>query len=518
MSPARLLRAFSTRPVATEVERPDREAAPGAASKPEPVRPWRIRRLHRRAGRVHTDARAYYMRRVLAVADSAAILIALALCFAVAELTPFATALPQGVLVSPLLVLSWVVLAGAAGMYHVDDRRIDCSVAEEIFRVAQLVALWVWLVFLLVALVDEGSPPVAQALALGLFAVPAILSSRALARRLARTRPWYRQIALIFGTEEDCRRIQRILARHTEYGVEVVDMVHPGISNGNGNSGDGDAEGAESLISIIDRDGADRVIFASNYEGIEERTGALRFLAEEGVKVDLVPGDSDVFRADAELHQIEGLPLLTLPTTVRARSAATLKRMADVTISSTILTCLSPLLLAAAIAIKLNSPGPVFFRQRRVGQHREFFTLLKFRTMVDNAEELKPALSELNTRTDCMFKIPDDPRITRVGGWLRRYSLDELPQLLNVLRGDMSLVGPRPLIEAESERVSERYAARFDVRPGITGPWQVLGRSDIPFEDMVKLDYTYVTNWSLSDDVKLMVRTLSAMGAGKGAY
>ncbi len=144
--------------------------------------------------------------------------------------------------------------------------------------------------------------------------------------------------------------------------------------------------------------------------------------------------------------------------------------------------------------------------------------LLKFRSMVADAESLKPEFDKLNKRTDGMFKIPDDPRITRVGRWLRKYSLDEIPQLWNVLRGDMSLVGPRPLIEVESDRISDLYSARFNVRPGITGPWQVLGRSDIPFDDMVKLDYTYVINWSIADDVKLMVRTVSAMGAGRGAY
>jgi lipopolysaccharide/colanic/teichoic acid biosynthesis glycosyltransferase len=138
--------------------------------------------------------------------------------------------------------------------------------------------------------------------------------------------------------------------------------------------------------------------------------------------------------------------------------------------------------------------------------------------MVADAEDLKPGLSELNRRGDGMFKIPDDPRVTRVGRWLRRYSLDELPQLMDVLRGEMSLVGPRPLIQAEADLVDRRYDARFNVRPGITGPWQVFGRSDIPFDDMTKLDYTYVTNWSVGYDVKLMVRTISAMFAGRGAY
>ncbi len=248
------------------------------------------------------------MRRLLAAADVAAILIALLLCDALARATSFETTVPYAVVIGLPLAASWVVLAGMAGMYHVDDRRIDCSISEEIFRAAQLVALWVWVAFFLVALVEDGSPPVAPAICLGLFATPMILSCRALARRVARTRSWYTQRAIVVGTAPDCARIERTLSRHPEYGVELVDTVHPRHTMGNGVSPATDVAGAESLISIINRDGADRVIFASHHEGIDERTGVLRFLAEQGVKVDLVPGDSDVFRSDAELHHIEGLP------------------------------------------------------------------------------------------------------------------------------------------------------------------------------------------------------------------
>ena len=144
--------------------------------------------------------------------------------------------------------------------------------------------------------------------------------------------------------------------------------------------------------------------------------------------------------------------------------------------------------------------------------------MIKFRTMYPDADERKDEVAALNRRTDGMFKVENDPRITQVGARLRRYSLDELPQLINVLRGEMSLVGPRPLIEAESDLVDEHYLARFQVRPGMTGPWQVLGRSDIPFEDMLKLDYSYVMNWSVGDDVKILVRTASAITRGAGAY
>jgi lipopolysaccharide/colanic/teichoic acid biosynthesis glycosyltransferase len=172
--------------------------------------------------------------------------------------------------------------------------------------------------------------------------------------------------------------------------------------------------------------------------------------------------------------------------------------------------------------IYLDSPGPIFFRQRRIGAHDRSFEIFKFRTMVMDAEEQKAVVAHMNKHLDGdarMFKIPRDPRITRIGRALRRYSLDELPQLINVLKGDMSLVGPRPLIPAEDEHVADWGRARLDLRPGMTGLWQVLGRSEIPFEEMVRLDYVYVTNWSLWHDLRLMCGTVPAMlKGGRGAY
>jgi lipopolysaccharide/colanic/teichoic acid biosynthesis glycosyltransferase len=170
------------------------------------------------------------------------------------------------------------------------------------------------------------------------------------------------------------------------------------------------------------------------------------------------------------------------------------------------------------VRIKLDSPGPVFFKQRRTGVRGSSFEVFKFRTMSEDAEQYRDELSALSMHGDAKFKVVDDPRITRVGSGLRRKSIDELPQLLNVLRGEMSLVGPRPLPTGESKLIGDRYRARFNVKPGITGPWQVLGRSDIPFEDMLKLDYTYVTNWSIGDDIRLLIRTIGAIARGRGAY
>ena len=212
----------------------------------------------------------------------------------------------------------------------------------------------------------------------------------------------------------------------------------------------------------------------------------------------------------------------SIPPPRRVRAWSALKRGFDVLAAAVGLAVLSPLLAGCAFRIKRDSPGPVFFRQLRVGRDGRHFQFLKFRTMVENADALKTEVDPLNihrnSETPGMFKIPGDPRITRVGHWLRRWSLDELPQLLNVLKGDMSLVGPRPLIPEEAGLVSGHYAARLRMRPGITGPWQTLGRSEIGFGDMVKLDYTYVTHWSFTQDMRLLLETIAAVAKGRGAY
>jgi lipopolysaccharide/colanic/teichoic acid biosynthesis glycosyltransferase len=193
-----------------------------------------------------------------------------------------------------------------------------------------------------------------------------------------------------------------------------------------------------------------------------------------------------------------------------------LKRAMDIAGSAFGLIILAPLLLGIAASIKLTSPGPVFFRQRRIGQDGTVFELLKFRTMVHDAESRKPELLALNEASEGFFKLAQDPRITRVGRFLRRTSLDELVQLINVLRGDMSLVGPRPLVVEEDVQIKGWPRLRSSLPPGMTGPWQILGSSRIPLHEMVKLDYLYGANWSLWLDVKILLRTVPFILARRG--
>jgi exopolysaccharide biosynthesis polyprenyl glycosylphosphotransferase len=236
------------------------------------------------------------------------------------------------------------------------------------------------------------------------------------------------------------------------------------------------------------------------------------------VHVSIVPNFYELFASNATIEDIEGVPVVSLPPMSLSRSVRILKRTFDVVASAAGLIVLSPLLTVTALAIKLDSRGPVFFRQARHGRGGQHFRMVKFRTMVHDAERRRFEIADLNEISGPIFKVKEDPRITRVGGVLRKWSIDELPQLWNVLRGDMSLVGPRPFVVHESEQIEGWASRRLETTPGITGLWQVLGRNDIPFEEMVKLDYVYVTNWSLWWDIKILCQTIPVVLARRGAY
>jgi lipopolysaccharide/colanic/teichoic acid biosynthesis glycosyltransferase len=234
------------------------------------------------------------------------------------------------------------------------------------------------------------------------------------------------------------------------------------------------------------------------------------------VKVSYLPQVFEGLGPSTEVDHIEGVTVLGLNPPVMTRSSRAIKRGMDLVGAAFLLVVLAPAMLAIAVAVKLDSAGPVLFRQQRIGRSGRRFQLVKFRTMVVDAEKMQ---SELLARSqDPHWLLLDrDPRVTRLGSWLRRTSLDELPQLFNVLKGEMSLVGPRPIIESEDRQLEGWRRNRVDLTPGLTGMWQVLGRTSIPFEEMIKLDYLYVTNWSLWTDVRLILLTGSAVRTRRGA-
>jgi exopolysaccharide biosynthesis polyprenyl glycosylphosphotransferase len=280
----------------------------------------------------------------------------------------------------------------------------------------------------------------------------------------------------------------------------------------------GTVDDAPSLVSLLD---VERVIIAFVEVPYQQLLELVRTLNSFDVQVDIVPRLHDVLSPAVDVHTVEGVPLVGLRPPELSSSSALLKRALDFFVSLVALLILAPVLVVVALSVKLDSRGPVLFGQTRVGRGGRPFRILKFRTMVADAETLKSQVAHLNRHLrdgDArMFKITDDPRTTRVGRVLRRFSLDELPQLWNVVRGDMSLVGPRPLILAEDVHVGEWARRRLDLRPGMTGLWQVLGRDGIPFEEMVRLDYLYITTWSLGNDIRLMLRTLPIVLAGSAS-
>lgn len=261
--------------------------------------------------------------------------------------------------------------------------------------------------------------------------------------------------------------------------------------------------------AIADRD-VHRVILAPRQADSEYVLDMVRTVKSLGVRVSLLPRMFEVVGSSVVFDELDGVTVLGVRNFGMTRSSLIIKRAMDLAGSGIGVFAISPLLAILALAVRLDSPGPVFFRQVRVGRDGKTFEVMKFRTMVANAEELKDELRAFN-EADGLFKIADDPRITRVGRVLRKTSLDELPQLFNVVRGEMSLVGPRPLVQDEDSKIEGWRRRRLHLTPGMTGHWQILGSSRIPLHEMVKIDYLYVANWSLWTDVKILLRTVPHM-------
>jgi exopolysaccharide biosynthesis polyprenyl glycosylphosphotransferase len=250
----------------------------------------------------------------------------------------------------------------------------------------------------------------------------------------------------------------------------------------------------------------------------EEFLDLLRSVRLRKVKLSVVPGAVTLMKGKPILLENVGVPLFEVGYPRLDNTQRGLKRLLDVTGSLLGLILLSPLLLAVALAVKLTSPGPVLFRQKRVGADEKVFICYMFRSMYEDAETRQEELEALNEADGAVFKIKNDPRITPVGLLIRRWSIDELPQLINVLKGEMSLVGPRPLPLRDFERMSEMHKGRLAAVPGMSGYWQISGRSNLSFEDMVRLDLYYIENWSLSFDIKIILKTLGAVLRREGAY
>jgi exopolysaccharide biosynthesis polyprenyl glycosylphosphotransferase len=291
----------------------------------------------------------------------------------------------------------------------------------------------------------------------------------------------------------------------------------------NGHNGNGHAAPEEvlhgsfsGLDALLLRYRPDRLVLCDASADEQELLALVHRCKELALKVSLLPQLFSAMGPSVEVDDVEGVTVLGINPPVLPRTSRYLKRSLDLLVSATALLLTAPLMVLIALAIKVESRGPVFFKQRRIGRGGRPLHVVKFRTMVVDAEDQTQELMASSQHSGWL-KLEHDPRITRVGRVLRRLSLDELPQLWNIVKGQMSLVGPRPLIESEDRQVDGWARSRLELTPGLTGLWQVLGRTNIPFDEMVKLDYLYVTNWSLWTDIRLILRTFPAVITRRGA-
>jgi exopolysaccharide biosynthesis polyprenyl glycosylphosphotransferase len=449
---------------------------------------------------VVTRRRDALYRRLLAVADVFAAGLAVNLAILAGGARPTAYVL----LALPLIV----VLGKLLGLYDRDEYLLHKTTLDEapkLLQVSLLFLVFAWLFDNQLATAWLGKPELLLMAALLLVYMGL---TRTLARRVASRRTTPERL-LVLGSSCESERVREKLASVAPVNAELVGRV-PIAHEPKSARGEDVLGILPELDYVLKREHVDRVLICPPGDLSGELLDTIRLVKELGVKVSVMPRLFEVVGSAVEFDEVGGLMFLGLRRYELSRSSALMKRALDLTGAAVGLVLLSPLLGAIALGVKLTSPGPVFFRQPRVGRGGASFDMLKFRTMYDGADDLKDELRHRN-ETDGFFKIAEDPRCTPIGRLLRRMSLDEMPQLINVLRGEMSLVGPRPLVHEEDKRIEGWFRRRLDVTPGMTGAWQVLGSSRVPMRDMVTIDYLYRTNWSLWLDVKILLRTVPHM-------
>ena len=365
-----------------------------------------------------------------------------------------------------------------------------------------------------------------------MLAISFVVLLRGLARAVSRRHTARIQRTVVVGAGNVGQLVAEKFRHHPEYGIEIVgfadDEALPLAQDLAGLPILSTNELPEALNSL----GVDRVLVAYSSASLDKVVSIVEDLSARGFRVDIVPRLFDAMGIGAYVHTVEGLPLVGLRPMRSSNLRLAIKRMVDVAVSALVLLFLSPLVLAVAVLIRMDSPGSVFYRHGRVGVGGRHFGLLKFRTMRredcrgvdyggDEAEyRFEQLMRDPTNREEYeqTFKLTDDPRVTRFGAFLRKYSLDELPQLVNVLTGDLSLVGPRPVTKAELDRYGEKVGILLSARPGITGYWQINGRSEVSYPERVRMDIAYVSGWSLRLDLVIMAKTVRVVLARVGAF
>jgi len=401
------------------------------------------------------------------------------------------------------LVPLWVVLAKLVGLYDRDQRSLRHLTIDETPLIATWALLGAFGVMLFLQLPVPGSLSLTGAAQIMLVTALAAFVLRTITRRLWRyTTPPERTAVIGSGSEAEMirRKIELFPDAHLEIVAEVPEISVESLRNGD-----------DWWRSI------DRIVVAASSTGSDVIAELSALGQKHQIRLSVVPLARNLYGAAIQMNRIVDLPMLEYRTWNIPRSTLLLKRTLDVTVSSVGLALLSPVALLAAIAIKLDSPGPVFFSQVRAGYKRQPFRIHKFRTMVAGAEDLLQEIVPFDKLSQPMFKLHNDPRVTRVGRFLRRSSLDEIPQLINVLKGEMSLVGPRPEQIDLVELYEPEHLFRLTVKPGMTGPMQVNGRGVLTFDERLSIERSYIENMSIGTDLRILAMTISVVSSGKGA-
>jgi exopolysaccharide biosynthesis polyprenyl glycosylphosphotransferase len=468
-------------------------------------------RVAARAVSARYGRRDFVTRRLLLVADAAGIALAVAVMFAVSK-----QARPIGWCAIGLATIPvWLAVFKTYGLYDRDIKRISHSTVDDLPWLVHALLVSCLLLWLFYKMLPVHQLVFSDVLTFAASSAAAILFLRWGARKLATGFLGHERV-LFIGDGKPTELLARKMRAHPEYGLEPLGLVTTSAASPNGELSLIHQLDDEDFSDLLTRLRPDRIVICNTSVDETKLLELVHRCKELALKVSILPQLFGAMGPSVEVDDVEGVTVLGINPPVLPRSSRMMKRSLDIVGSATMLILASPLVACIAVAIKLGSRGPVFFKQPRVGQGGRHFKLVKFRTMSIGAEELTAELLQLSTDPGWL-KLDDDPRVTRVGRLLRMTSLDELPQFWNVLKGDMSLVGPRPLIESEDRRVDGWARSRLDLTPGITGLWQVLGRTNIPFEEMIKLDYLYVTNWSLWTDIRLILKTLPAVVTGRGA-
>lgn len=419
----------------------------------------------------------------------------------------------------PFLVTLPVSLVSAKlhGLYDHDASRADHSTVDELVGVFHVVTIGVWMIVVAALLTGLAHPDLRKLTAFWAFAFAFVAGARACARAACRRTASYRQNTIIVGAGDVGQLIARKMSKHPEYGLDVVGFVDSDPKRRRSDLDTLTVLGRpEELRELVERFDVERVVVAFSNDSAEETVQLFRKLSDLGVQVDVVPRLFEMLGPSVTLHSVEGLALVGLPPTQRVSNVSRLlKRALDLVLSALALCIAAPVMAFIAWRVKRDSPGPVFFRQVRLGVGMREFTALKFRTMkvgTDQDEHRRYIIevgesSEVATNGNGLFKLERGDAITLSGRWLRSTSLDELPQLINVLRGDMSLVGPRPCIPYETETFKLHHFQRFLVPAGITGLWQVTARANSTFREALEMDVAYARGWSLGLDFRLLLRT-----------